>query len=196
MNALIYDCEIVKAIPSPNSYCEKGIKYCSGWSDHARMGISVIGVYDYVEDRARVFCEDNKAGFAALCSQREICVGFNNIPFDNTLIRATDGWGAPDDDKCYDLLREVWAAAGLGAEFNRKTHGGYGLDAVCEKNFGAKKSGNGALAPVLWQRGQIGEVIDYCMNDIRLTKRLFDAAVSGEAIFNPKTGEALTLRKP
>lgn len=122
-------------------------------------------------------------------------VGFNSIPFDNAVIAATLGVGF-EEEKCYDLLRETWAAAGLGPVFQRGTHGGYGLDAICEKNFGTKKSGNGALAPVLWQRGNVGEVIDYCLNDIRLTKQLFDAALAGSAIKCPKSDAVLTLRSP
>ena len=35
VQAIVYDCEILKAVPSQFSYCEKGIKYCSGWRDHA-----------------------------------------------------------------------------------------------------------------------------------------------------------------
>lgn len=196
INAIIYDLEILKAIPSPNSYCEKGIKYCGGWSDHARMGISVMGVYDYAEDRYRTFCEDNKAEFAALLQREPMCIGFNNIPFDNAVIAATAGWQAPIEAQCYDLLRETWLAAGLGATFSRKTHGGYGLDAMCEKNFGTKKSGNGALAPVAWQKGNYGEVIDYCLNDVRLTKQLFDAAFHDKPLLDPKTGGTLHLRCP
>lgn len=198
MKAIIYDIEIAKAIPSPHSYCEKGIKYCSGWSDHARMGISVIGAYDYVEDRYRAFCADNSDEFTALWDNRDLCVGFNNIPFDNAVIRATKDadWQCPDDVHCYDLLHEIWVASGLSPTFDRKTHGGVGLDAVCEKNFGAKKSGNGALAPVDWQRGKYGTVIDYCLNDIRLTKKLFDLVLAGKPIINPKTGAELMLRMP
>lgn len=196
MNAIIYDIEILRAVPSQYSYCEKGIKYCSGWSDHARMGISVIGVYDYLEDRARVFTDDNKGEFAELVKRAPLCVGFNSIPFDNAVIAATNGWAMPEESICYDLLREIWAAAGLAPEFAKKTHGGYGLDAVCEKNFGAKKSGNGALAPVLWQKGQIGEVIDYCLNDVRLTKKLFDLVIAGAPVISPKDDSTLTLRSP
>jgi len=198
-NAIIYDCEIIKAIPNRDGSQVDGIAYCDGWRDFANMGISVIGVYDYAEDRYRVFCADNAVEFTKLCTARDLCVGFNNIPFDNALIRATPGWNAPGDLKCYDLLREVWIAAGLGPEFNFKTHGGYGLDAVCEANFGTKKSGNGAFAPVLWQQGKIGEVIDYCLNDVRLTKQLFDAALDRMPLVNPKSeqgGGHLILREP
>lgn len=201
MKAMIYDIEIVKAIPERNrDDTEADIEYCAGWHDHANMGISVIGAYDYAQDRYRVFCQDNMHEFAAALESTELLVGFNNIPFDNAVIRAAwapmiklpDGWEA----KCYDLLRETWAAAGLGPDFNFKTHGGYSLDAMCERNFGTKKSGNGALAPKLWQRGAIGNVIDYCLNDIRLTKQLFDAVLAGRPLKNPKGNGPLVLRKP
>jgi hypothetical protein len=49
------------------------------------------------------------------------------------------------------------------------------------------KSGNGALAPILWQRGQVGEVIDYCLNDVHITHELFKVmlGMSGMLV-NPK----------
>ena len=196
MKALIYDCEIVNAIPNRDGSKIDGIVYCEGWRDFANMGVSVTGVYDYVEDRYRVFCKDNITEFTDLIAARDLCVGFNNIPFDNSLLAASKFWPVPPTDKCYDLLRETWAAVGLGSEFNYKTHGGFGLDAMCEKNFGTKKSGNGAFAPVLWQQGKIGEVIDYCLNDVRLTKQLFDAVRSALPLANPKDGQPLMLRQP
>jgi hypothetical protein len=195
MKAIIYDCEIIKAIQNKNGSKIEGIAYCDGWRDFAGMGVSVIGVYDYVEDRYRVFCQDNADKFALLMGERDLWVGFNNIPFDNPLIRSAWDW-VIDDKYCYDLLREIWAANNLGPEFSFKTHGGYGLDAVCEKNFGTKKSGNGAFAPVLWQQGKRGEVIDYCLNDVRLTKQLFDAVLAGKPLMNPKGGPDLLLRVP
>lgn len=196
MNALIYDIEIARAIPSPNSYCEKGIKYCGGWSDHARMGIACIGVYDYAADRARVFCEDNFQSFIDRARMPgTLLVGFNSIPFDNAVIKATIEQEFAEE-QCYDILREIWIASGLSPTFDRRTHGGVGLDAVCERNFNVSKTGNGALAPVLWQRGKIGEVIDYCLNDIALTKKLFDCVMAGKPIINPKTGAEIVLRVP
>lgn len=197
IKALIYDIEILKGICGSKETKIEGIEYCDGWKDHANMGISVIGAYEYATGRPRVFCLDNKEEFRNACLDADLLVGFNNIPFDNAVIKAT--WWGPDepaDHRCYDILREVWAAAGLPAEFNPKTHGGYGLDAMCEKNFGIRKSGNGALAPVDWQRGNIGAVIDYCLNDVFMTKRLFDEILLGAPLKNPRGGPDLKLRIP
>ena len=164
MKALIYDIEIKKGILGKGEEALAGYEYCAGWHDHANMGISVIGAYDYAEDRYRVFCEDNMHEFSEAVDKADKIVGFNNVAFDNAVIAACwgplvklpEGWQA----KSYDLLVEIWHAAGLGPTFNYKTHGGYGLDAVCERNFGLKKTGHGAKATIFWQRGMIGNVID------------------------------------
>lgn len=201
-DALIYDIEILRAIPprDPN-HREQGIEYCAGWHDHQNMGVTVIGGYDYAEARYRVFCPDNHAEFFALAQERAPLVGFNSIAFDNAVLIAA----YPQHDsilhdeppgRCYDLLREIWAAAGLGPEFNAGTHANYGLNAMCEMNFGTHKTGHGGLAPVLWQRGRLGEVIDYCLNDVRLTKQLFDKVLADGTLISPKDCSMLRLRKP
>ena len=193
-NALVYDIEIVKAIPSRNEDPLVGIEYCAGWHDHANMGISVIGAYDYKTDRYRTFMRDNLPEFIALCGERFPLVSFNGLSFDDMVIGATI-CQMPESPR-YDLLVEIWKAAGLGPKFSYPTHAGFGLDACCDANFGARKTGNGALAPVLWQQGKYGEVVDYCLNDIALTKQLFDKVLADGVIKSPKTGDALTLAVP
>ena len=47
---LVYDLEIVQAIPQRNKAKEPDIVYCAGWEDHANMGVSVIGAYDSLDD--------------------------------------------------------------------------------------------------------------------------------------------------
>lgn len=193
-SAFVYDIEIVKGIADKKSPTIPGIEYCAGWNDHANMGISVIGVYDYLEDRSRVFLKDNFADFVALVNTRDIAVSFNGIGFDNKVI--THGGCDISETKSYDLLAEIWAASGLARTFSYPTHIGFGLDAVCSLNFGTTKSGSGALAPVLWQQGRFGEVIDYCLNDVALTKQLFDAVLRGDSIISPKGGANLLLPSP
>ncbi|HDR8950784.1 TPA: ribonuclease H-like domain-containing protein [Burkholderia vietnamiensis] len=196
-NSLIYDIEIAKAILGRGETRIDGVQYCDGWHDHAGMGISVIGAYDYAESRYRVFCEDNLDAFVELCAERAPLVSFNGIGFDDKVINATlDPYSAmPREPFRYDLLAEIWRAAGLDPTFGGNSHAGYDLDATCEANFGIRKSGDGAHAPIAWQQGRVGEVIDYCLNDIRLTKRLFDhAVVLGEPIVLAKTGASVRLR--
>ena len=46
MKILIYDCEIIKAVPIDykNEAPIEGIEYCKGWDDHKNMGIRLLGV--------------------------------------------------------------------------------------------------------------------------------------------------------
>lgn len=188
---LVYDCEIINAIPSRNEPEQVGISYCHGWRDFANMGISVIGAYDYATDRNRVFCRDNFDEFAALVRERTP-VAFNGHAFDDQLVRAN----GIEIEGTYDMLVEVWAGVGLGPQFNPRTHGGYGLDPICEANFGMRKTGNGALAPILWQQGKRSAVIDYCMNDVAMEAHLLDHIIKVGWIVCPKTGKTIVVRRP
>lgn len=200
MDALVYDIEIEKAIQGRNEERLEGIEYCDGWRDHANMGISVICAFDYVTNRYRTFMRDNFEDFAALMEEREFLVGFNNIGFDNKTIRAALGIEIRRDIDAwsYDLLAEMWRAAGLDpTSFAPATHGGYGLDATAEINLGLKKTGHGAHAPVQWQRGEIGAVVDYCLEDVRLTVNLFDQVREHGILMSPKDADrVLTMRHP
>ena len=180
---LVYDIEIIRAIPGREPR-EDGVEYCNGWDDHANMGVSVACAFDYVDMRWRVFCGDNLQEFSELCARRDVLVSFNGLGFDNKVLRASGV--AIDDEKCYDLLVAIWLAAGLGPKFVYPSHAGYGLDAVCAANFGTRKSGDGARAPVQWQRGEIGSVIDYCLNDVRMTKQILDRVLTQGKLKSPK----------
>lgn len=193
MNAIVYDLEIEKAILGRGEIRLEGIEYAAGFDDHANLGVSVIGVYDFATDRSRVFCKDNFDEFRQLVADRDLLIGFNSIPFDNAVLKHV-GIEVPED-KCMDLLREIWLADGLGPKFVYPTHAGYSLDAVMQLNFGEKKSGNGALAPIWWQRGEIGKVMDYCVHDCHLEAKLFKLAISGK-IVSPKNNVELKLRDP
>ena len=102
MNVLIYDIEIKRAILGKNEEPIDGIDYCAGWQDHANMGISCIGAYDYAADRYRVFMDDNYAEFTNLVAGRDVIVSFNGLAFDNRVC-AAHGIAVPDD-KSYDIL--------------------------------------------------------------------------------------------
>lgn len=202
-NALVYDIEVVRAIPDRYNPPIAGIEYAASWTDFQNMGVACICAYDYAEERYRVFGKGSFDDFLLLCAERSPLVGFNNINFDNRVIdealleRPTKGLSEPliPEELCYDLLREIWAANGLGPVFVPATHGGFGLDAVASVNGLGRKTGNGALVPVWWQQGQYGMVIDYCIHDCKLEKLLFDLAIENK-VKDPKTGQVLNLRPP
>ena len=106
MNVIIYDLEIVNCVPPKGGAPLPGLSYCNGWHDHKGMGVAVLGVYDYGEDRSRVFCADNRDAWGALLSRKPLCVGFNSssrrpssfvispllIPFCTSSRRSSGDW--------------------------------------------------------------------------------------------------------
>ena len=91
----------------------------------------------------------------------------------------------------------MWRAAGLGPKFEYPSHLGFGLDATAKANQIGGKTGTGELAPINWQRGKIGNVIDYCLEDVRLTKRLIDRVLRLGILQDPRfPDQVLTLPRP
>ena len=191
VKALVYDLEIINCIPDKKEPPDPKLTYCRGWHDHAGMGISVVCAYDTFTNTYRVFCEDNKEEFAEACSDR-LLVTFNGIGFDDKVIGAcwaklgnpTEGFEITQGRPRYDLLLEIRAAGGGG-----------GLDAICKLNGIPPKPFSGAFAPALWQQGKYGLVIDYCLNDVKMTFELFAMACQGAAIETPR-GLVSGLRSP
>lgn len=189
---LIYDIEIRNAIPDRGGDPIPDVTYCEGWGDHRGMGIAVICCYDYATDRPRVFCSDNLADFGALLASHDCVVGFNNQRFDD-LILAAHGVELPEG-KSYDILQEVYRGLGLVPGEYRK---GYRLADLCAANFRAQKSGDGALAPIAWQQGRLGTVIDYCLRDVHLTKKLLDRIIRVGRLIDPNAPDSrIPVRKP
>ena len=214
MRSMIYDCEIIKGIlpEYSNMLPIAGIEYCDGWDDHANMGISVIGTYNswdkeyvaYVEDKvfnsliSTGIVSELKFKVRALSDFQkdlgatDILVGFNNQHFDDKLIEA-NGFKIPELKLNYDILAEAWQSLGMAREFVYPSHAGYSLARFCEVNGLKHKSGSGEQAPINWQKGKYLEVINYCMNDIEITRQLFNTIMGNKGwILNPKEKTKLT----
>jgi len=155
---LVFDIEIEKSVDGKNIT----------WADKDKMGISVIGVYDYYDDNWEVYCYDNLKVLEKMFSERDIIVSWNGINFD---IPVMEHYGNFANAGCkhVDLMAEV-----KKRYVGRPPKGALKLDSVAENTLGIKKSGDGALAPVLWQNKQYGELFSYCLRDVKLTKELYE----------------------
>lgn len=196
MKTLIYDCEIIRCIPSAEY--ESGYEYCGGWTDHGNMGISVIGAwcngFAGFEEGLHSFVNENDAipgnfpTFQKLVDAAELIVGFNSINFDDKLCRAN----GIEITTTYDLLCEVRVASGQPRQYVKgQTRGGYSLGALAQANLGRGKSGSGELAPQLWQDGEREAVIKYCLDDVALTREIWEKR---HELTDPTNGEILRLK--
>lgn len=184
---MFYDLEIVSAIPNDPEPRDPGIYYCKGWDDYEGMGISVVGVYDFVESAYRVYLQDNLDSLRRLIESRSIVCGFVTRRFDNKVLRA-NAIEIPEE-KSYDLWDAIVNTQPPG---ERK---GFKLNNMLAANGVPLKSGDGGDAPKLAQRGEWGKLINYCLDDNRLGVYLLRLACN-DVMKSPKTGSYLKVKKP
>jgi hypothetical protein len=161
------------------------------------MGISLVCAHLVKAGTTHVFLEDNMDDLAYMIRQCRYVAGFNSIKFDEPLLEACWGIKVPEK-KSFDFKEQIVKAAGLNP---RKRHySGYSLERCCGANTGGVKNGHGALAPLWWQQGKHGRVIDYCLGDVSMLTGLFKSMLAylpGTPNFkDPVTGEYITVALP
>ena len=178
MDHVVVDVEIEKTIEElPN-----------GWDDTHLMGISVACVYEYQSDRFRFYGTTDREDLKNRLMLADRVTGFNTWNFDFPVIwgYSKSQWIAAVDidvrdtkellkPRSNDLLRRIWIAKDLDPDnFDPKTHGGVGLEAVTMQTLGVGKIGHGAEAPRQWARGEVLPVVTYCCDDVALERDLSD----------------------
>lgn len=183
-NGIIYDLEIKTCIPDPNKPNDPNYRYCKGWEDYSEMGISTLCAYDILTKRYHIFCDDNRDKFQQLVDRADFLVTFAGLKFDNNVLGACWGIYMPKK-KNYDIKVHFQGSPGRVP--------GYGLESCCKANGFLLKTENGALAPKFWQDGKIGTVIDYCLNDVYMTRRLMNNVLMEKPLIDPTTLQEVTL---
>ena len=70
----------------------------------------------------------------------------------------------------YKTVREAENALG-----DKSIHdGSFGLDGLAEGTLSLHKTGHGAHAPILYRLGHFDKLLAYNLQDVRLTRKLFD----------------------
>ena len=192
----------------------------TGWDDKAALGLSIGCYYSYASGRYHWFdrhtLEDTIRRFVDI---QPLLVSFNGIAFDFPLMRALLRQEAAtpmsmppltSHDACrerkdslvhlcdafkalcatsYDILAEIWASDPNG-KFMRGLNS---LDAILEANSLERKTGDGVMAPKLWQQGRIADVLNYCQHDVLQTKALFELICRSKGHIQRRNGP-LTIR--
>jgi DEAD/DEAH box helicase domain-containing protein len=173
---VVYDIEI--AIPIEE------LKH--GWEDakKGKAGLASVVCYDSTSRRYHLYdkytfdvCFDHLAS-------ADLLVGFNNIEFDTPALEGTLGKKLLVPQ--YDIIQAIRKAN--GTPFVK----GYKLGQITERTLGLAKSGSGESAPHLYREGRIGELLDYNLNDVFLTKELYNHIVEHNSIIGVG-GEPLFL---
>jgi hypothetical protein len=165
-NIVVYDLEIKRSIGQLLN--SKKIT----WDDHHLMGISSLVIYDYLTGDYSVHLDDNMADAIERLNEADLVVGFNQTGFDEKVILGSEF--PLSVKKNYDLL--YYGRLGMGWRDGDNYPTGCKLDDFLLATLGPKaiKTGEGSLAPLLYQTQQIGKLISYNLADVSRTKKLFE----------------------
>ncbi len=179
---------IVFDIETQNFFTDPGV----GRDNFGALKISVVAAYSYAEDRYFVYEEGEMAALAALFRNAARIVGFSmnryDIPVLTHYFRRLKGEGPPPDlwaMERIDLLKEVELATGRRI----------GLARLAEANFGVSKTHHGSEAGALYHEGKLDELKDYCLNDVKLTKDLYDRYRAEHFLYIPDRRAESGVRK-
>lgn len=142
---------------------QKNFSEVGGRNKHHLLLVSVAGIYFYPEGRFQIFTERelNKLGEALLTADQVI--GFNVKQFDYQVLRPYLNFSF-DDVPTLDILQEVEKV--LGHRIS--------LEAIATATLGIGKTGSGNQAIQLWKNGQLEDLKRYCLNDVKLTRDIYE----------------------
>jgi DEAD/DEAH box helicase domain-containing protein len=168
-NILVFDIETIGNINSPNFVDE--------------MEITVVGVYNYAKDEYRTYFVEELLELEADLKQANLLVGFNNDHFDTPIL-----------NKYYSFDLFSIASFDILREFRVNTGKRLGLDAIASMTLGASKSGTGSNAMTLYHDGKLEELAQYCLNDVKLTKDIFEYCINKQYLVYPSKDGWLRLK--
>jgi len=151
-------CVVVFDIETQRSFEEVG-----GRTGLHRLGVSIAVAYRYDTEDFLVYGEDEVGDLIDLLRQADLVVGYNIKGFDYEVLRGYsdhDLQQLPTFDMMYDLEDR------LG--FRPK------LESVASATLGTGKMADGLQALEWWRRGEIDKIVEYCREDVRITRDVYD----------------------
>ncbi len=153
-----------------------------GRADPLLLDISLVGIYDYETGEYKSFLQEELPQLWPYIEKADMLIGYNSDHFDLPLLNKY----YPGDlmkIKSLDLMAEIRKSLGRRI----------GLGAVAEATLGIGKSGNGLEAVEWWKTGEIEKIRKYCLDDVKVTKDLYEYMEKNKKILYRDGGELRSL---
>lgn len=128
-----------------------------------KLKVSVVGIYDYLTEEYRIYEESEISALEGRLKSAELLIGFNIRRFDLPVL-APYLFLSIETLPVLDLMEEIEKVRGHRVA----------LHSVAQATLGMTKTGEGWNAVNLYEQGRIEELKRYCLNDVRLTKDIYD----------------------
>ena len=151
--------KVVLDIETRNTCAEVGAR------EPEALDLSLLVVYDYESDAFTSYLEEDLPKLWPILEHADRIIGFNSDYFDIPILNKYYP-GDLSRLKSLDLLSEVKKS--LGKRIS--------LDMIAAGTLGREKSGHGLQAVEWWKQGKIEEIRQYCQEDVRITRDIYDYA--------------------
>jgi DEAD/DEAH box helicase domain-containing protein len=159
MRKIVFDCE------TSNIFTDVGS------NDAKDLDLSVVCIYDYETDKYSSFTKETLKDLWPILEEADLIIGYNSDHFDIPLLGKYYS-GNLGKIKSLDLLKEIRTSLGRRIK----------LDSIAEATLGKNKSGHGLEAVVWWKNGEKQKVIDYCIDDVKITKEVYEYALKNGSL--------------
>jgi DEAD/DEAH box helicase domain-containing protein len=150
-------------------------------NDPTALDISVVCIHDSLSDSYSSYLQEDLPKLWPILEQADMLITFNGDHFDIPLLNKYYS-GDLSKIKSLDLLVEVKNSLGRRIK----------LDTIAEATLGTNKSGHGLQAVEWWKTGEIDKIIKYCIEDVKITKQLYDYALAnGKLKYKDLSGGAI-----
>ena len=128
-----------------------------------KLKVSVVGIYDYLTEEYISYEEKEIHLLEERLKSVELMVGFNIRRFDMPVLQPYLFISA-DSVPVLDLLDEIERVRGHRVS----------LQSLAQASLNVSKSGQGIDAVDMYKRGQMDLLKKYCLDDVRITKDLYE----------------------
>ena len=137
-----------------------------GHVDVNEQEITVVAIHDSETGEYVSYFKEDLPKLWPILERTDMLIGFNSDSFDVPLLNRYYP-GDLTHVHSLDLLTEVQQVLGRRIR----------LQALAEATLGKGKKGDGLKAGDWWREGLKDKVAEYCIEDVRLTRELYDYAV-------------------
>ena len=135
-------------------------------SDLTQLDLSVIGIHDSETNEYTAYTQEELPKLWPILEQADVLIGYNSISFDVPILNKYYP-GDLTKIRSLDLMMEVYNVLGRRLR----------LQNLAEATLKVGKSGDGLKAVEWWQQGLVEKVKEYCIQDVRVTRGLYDYAI-------------------
>lgn len=136
-----------------------------GRLDIQEQELTVVAIHDSETDTYTSYFKEDLPKLWPIIERADVLIGFNSDTFDIPLLNRYYP-GDLSHLRSLDLLSEVQKVLGRRIR----------LQSLAEATLGKGKKGDGLKAQDWWREGKRDKVALYCIEDVRLTRELYDYA--------------------